>query len=135
MIGLAGAGDLVGTALAPQSRNRRAGELLGQGIPTEEIPERIGQAVEALGAVPLLAAALRRAGVDAPVTSALADLITGDSTLDEWVSRVRTTVPPPARWQRRQLVRRLLTRFWDRIRLRIGDRRRDRPALTAGRKP
>jgi glycerol-3-phosphate dehydrogenase (NAD(P)+) len=135
MIGLGGTGDLVATALAPQSRNRRAGELLGQGIPTAEIPERIGQAVEALGAVPLLATALRRAGVEAPVTSALADLITGDSTLEEWVARVRTTVPPPARWQRRQLMRRLLTRFWDRIRLRIGDRRRDRPALTAGRKP
>ena len=48
MIGLAGTGDLVGTALAPQSRNRRAGELLGQGIPASEIPARIGQAVEAL---------------------------------------------------------------------------------------
>ena len=59
MIGLAGIGDLVGTALAPQSRNRRAGELLGQGVPAEEIPDRIGQAVEALDIVPLLA---RRAG-------------------------------------------------------------------------
>ena len=32
MIGLAGAGDLVATALAPQSRNRRAGELLAAGV-------------------------------------------------------------------------------------------------------
>ena len=31
MIGLAGTGDLVATALAPQSRNRRAGELLAAG--------------------------------------------------------------------------------------------------------
>ncbi|MSX03282.1 MAG: glycerol-3-phosphate dehydrogenase, partial [Actinobacteria bacterium] len=31
MIGLAGTGDLVATALAPGSRNRRAGELLGSG--------------------------------------------------------------------------------------------------------
>ena len=58
MIGLAGTGDLVGTALAPQSRNRRAGELLAQGVPAAEIPERIGQAVEALDVVPLLAEAL-----------------------------------------------------------------------------
>ena len=71
MIGLAGTGDLVGTALAPQSRNRRAGELLGQGVPASEIPARIGQAVEALDMVPLLAAALRRAHVEAPVTNAL----------------------------------------------------------------
>ena len=33
MIGLAGTGDLVATALAPESRNRRAGELLASGGP------------------------------------------------------------------------------------------------------
>ena len=38
MIGLAGTGDLVGTALAPQSRNRQAGELLAAGVPASEIP-------------------------------------------------------------------------------------------------
>ncbi len=69
MIGLAGTGDLVATALAPQSRNRRAGELLAQGVPAGEIHERVGQAVEALESVPLLAQALeprrhRRAGDD-----------------------------------------------------------------------
>ena len=93
MIGLAGTGDLVGTALAPQSRNRRAGELLGQGVPASEIPARIGQAVEALDMVPLLATALRRAHVDAPVTTALHGLISGELPLDEWVARVRTDRP------------------------------------------
>jgi glycerol-3-phosphate dehydrogenase (NAD(P)+) len=62
MIGLAGTGDLVATALAPESRNRRAGELLAAGVPAAEIPARIGQAVEALESVPLLALALERAG-------------------------------------------------------------------------
>jgi glycerol-3-phosphate dehydrogenase (NAD(P)+) len=62
MIGLAGAGDLVATALARDSRNRRAGELLAAGVPAAEIPARIGQAVEALESVPLLARALERAG-------------------------------------------------------------------------
>ena len=95
MIGLAGTGDLMGTALAPQSRNRRAGELLGQGVPASEIPARIGQAVEALDMVPLLAGALRRAHVDAPVITALSGLISGELALEEWVARVRATVPPP----------------------------------------
>jgi glycerol-3-phosphate dehydrogenase (NAD(P)+) len=98
MIGLAGTGDLVATALAPQSRNRRAGELLAQGVPTAEIPGRIGQAVESLESVPLLAMALDRAHVEAPVTVALAQLISGELPLDQWVARVRATVPPPARW-------------------------------------
>jgi glycerol-3-phosphate dehydrogenase (NAD(P)+) len=118
MIGLAGAGDLVATALARDSRNRRAGELLAAGVPAAEIPARIGQAVESLESVPLLARALERAGVEpgtggdvttedrpdrrAPITSALGRLISGELPLDDWVALVRATVPPPARWRRPQ---------------------------------
>jgi glycerol-3-phosphate dehydrogenase (NAD(P)+) len=114
MIGLAGTGDLVATALAPQSRNRRAGELLAEGVPASEIGDRVGQAVDALETVPLLARALARAGVDAPVTGALGRLISGELPLDEWVEVVRATVPPPARW--RPAVR---PGFWLRVRERI----------------
>lgn len=101
MIGLAGAGDLVATALARESRNRRAGELLAAGVPATEIPGRIGQAVESLESVPLLARALASAGVVAPVTGALGRLISGELPLEEWVALVRATVPPPALWRRR----------------------------------
>jgi glycerol-3-phosphate dehydrogenase (NAD(P)+) len=101
MIGLAGAGDLVATALARESRNRRAGELLAAGVPASEIPAQVGQAVEALESVPLLARALERAGVGAPVTGALGRLISGELPLDAWVALVRATVPPPALWRRR----------------------------------
>jgi glycerol-3-phosphate dehydrogenase (NAD(P)+) len=97
MIGLAGTGDLVATALAPQSRNRRAGELLAEGVPAAEIGERVGQAIESLESVPLLARALTRAGVEAPVTRALGQLISGELPLDKWVEVVRATVPPPPR--------------------------------------
>jgi glycerol-3-phosphate dehydrogenase (NAD(P)+) len=113
MIGLAGTGDLVATALAPQSRNRRAGELLAQGVPTAEIPARIGQAVESLESVPLLAKALDAAGIEAPVNTALAKLIEGTLPLAEWITVVRATVPPPARWRP---VRR---GFWRRLRERL----------------
>jgi len=101
MIGLAGTGDLVATALAPESRNRRAGELLAAGVPAGEIPAQIGQAVEALESVPLLAAALEQAGFRAPVTGALGRLIAGELPLNDWVALVRATVPPPALWRRR----------------------------------
>ncbi len=121
MIGLAGTGDLVATALAPESRNRRAGELLSEGVPAREIPHRVGQAVEALETVPLLAGALAEAGLASPVTSALAGLIEGRLPLEEWVSVVRTTIPPAPRrrgsgrqsfwrrlmaWIRRHILRR-----------------------------
>jgi glycerol-3-phosphate dehydrogenase (NAD(P)+) len=110
MIGLAGAGDLVATALARESRNRRAGELLAAGVPAAEIPAQIGQAVEALESVPLLARALEAAGGGAPVTSALGRLISGELPLDDWVALVRATVPPPALWRRRPTPG-----FWRRV--------------------
>jgi glycerol-3-phosphate dehydrogenase (NAD(P)+) len=100
MIGLAGTGDLVATALARESRNRRAGELLAAGVSAADIPMRVGQAVEALESVPLLARAIEAAGVQAPVTGALGKLISGELPLDAWVALVRATVPPPARWRR-----------------------------------
>jgi glycerol-3-phosphate dehydrogenase (NAD(P)+) len=114
MIGLAGAGDLVATALARESRNRRAGELLAAGVPAAEIPTRIGQAVEALESVPLLARALEAAGVGAPVTGALGRLISGELPLDDWVALVRATVPPPALWRRRMAQQRRVG-FWRRL--------------------
>jgi glycerol-3-phosphate dehydrogenase (NAD(P)+) len=113
MIGLAGAGDLVATALAPESRNRRAGELLAAGVAGHEIPARIGQAVESLQSVPLLASTLERAGVEAPVTSALGRLISGELPLADWVALVRAVSPAPGRWRRPQpgLWRRLWRAF------------------------
>jgi glycerol-3-phosphate dehydrogenase (NAD(P)+) len=73
--GLAGAGDLVATVLASHSRNRRAGELLARGATVEEIERELGQTAEALDLVPLLANAIRSAGIDAPATTALATLV------------------------------------------------------------
>ena len=57
--GLAGAGDLVATVVATSSRNRRAGELLAQGVPAAEIGPALGQAAEAVDSVPLLAIGAR----------------------------------------------------------------------------
>jgi glycerol-3-phosphate dehydrogenase (NAD(P)+) len=99
-VGRAGTGDLVATALAPTSRNRSAGELLAEGVPAEEIPSRIGQAVEALETVRLLAHALERERLEAPVITALARLIEGSMPLDEWIAMVRAKQPPPARFAR-----------------------------------
>ena len=95
-VGRGGTGDLVATALAPTSRNRSAGELLAAGVPAVEIPGRLGQAVEALETVSLLARAIERAGLQAPVTSALARLIDGTLPLDRWIELVRAKQPPPA---------------------------------------
>jgi glycerol-3-phosphate dehydrogenase (NAD(P)+) len=121
LIGRAGTGDLVATALARSSRNRSAGELLAQGVPAAEIPERLGQAVEALETVSLLGRAIERAGLEAPVTSALARLIEGSLPLSEWVELVRAKQPPPASFRR---PRTWWTRLRDWWRRRFVERRR-----------
>ncbi len=87
--GLAGIGDLTATVIAPGSRNRQAGELLGSGVPADQIPGRIGQASEALDSVPLLAEAVREAGIDAPDLDGLAALVAGEIDAGEWVAGLR----------------------------------------------
>ena len=62
----------------------------------------------------MLANALARAHVEAPVTNALNRLIAGELPLDEWVAQVRATVPPPARFGSRAA--------WSRWRLRMKGR-------------
>ena len=87
--GLAGIGDLTATVIAPGSRNRRAGELLGAGVSAEQIPGRIGQASEGLDSVPPLAEAVARAGIEAPGLDGLSALIAGRIDPGEWVAGLR----------------------------------------------
>ena len=87
--GLAGVGDLTATIMAPGSRNRRAGELLGKGVPADQIPARIGQASEGLDSLPLIAETVVRAGIHAPRLEGLAALIAGEIEASEWVAGLR----------------------------------------------
>jgi glycerol-3-phosphate dehydrogenase (NAD(P)+) len=93
--GLAGTGDLVATVLAQGSRNRRAGELLAQGMPADQICDALGQTAESVASVPLLAARLKDAGVDAPVLRGLAGIIEGRVQLTSWTASL--TAPRAAK--------------------------------------
>src|SRR5215208_2749736 len=91
--GLAGAGDLVATALAEGSRNRRAGELVGAGVPTGAVEAAIDQTAESLATVPLLGLAFEREGIDAPVTTGLRRVLDGESSPEQWLESVRSARP------------------------------------------
>jgi glycerol-3-phosphate dehydrogenase (NAD(P)+) len=99
--GLAGVGDLVATVGAAGSRNRRAGELLAQGVPGSEIVEALGQTAEAVDSVPLLASVARDARVEAPALSSLAALVEGRIAPDRWTA----TVTDPAWLRRKSTIR------------------------------
>ena len=91
--GLAGTGDLVATALAEGSRNRRAGELVGAGLPSTQVQAAVSQTAESLATVPLLGLAFERQGIEAPVTSGLGDVLDGQSSPDQWLESVRCARP------------------------------------------
>jgi 1-acyl-sn-glycerol-3-phosphate acyltransferase len=89
--GLAGAGDLVATAIADGSRNRRAGELVGNGMPTGQVAAAVQQTAESLDTVPLLSDAFAREGIDAPVTTGLGRVLEGEQSPEQWLESVRST--------------------------------------------
>ena len=99
--GLAGVGDLVATVGAAGSRNRRAGELLAQGVPGPEIVEALGQTAEAVDSVPLLASVARDEHVDAPALTSLAALLEGKIAPERWTA----TVTDPAWLRKKTTVR------------------------------
>jgi len=95
--GLAGTGDLVATALAEGSRNRRAGELVGAGVPSRQVEATVAQTAESLGTVPLLDQAFRRSAIDAPVSAGLCAVLDGRLPADEWLDSVRSAPGEGAR--------------------------------------
>jgi 1-acyl-sn-glycerol-3-phosphate acyltransferase len=92
--GLAGAGDLVATVMAAGSRNRRAGELLSQGVPPSQIGPILGQVAEAVDLVPLLAAVAEQERLHTPALDGLSALVEGRIDPEHWTATV--TRPSPA---------------------------------------
>jgi glycerol-3-phosphate dehydrogenase (NAD(P)+) len=69
--GLTGMGDLIVTCTSMHSRNRRAGILIGKGMPVEEALKSIGMVVEGVTACHALYDLKEREGIDMPITDAL----------------------------------------------------------------
>jgi glycerol-3-phosphate dehydrogenase (NAD(P)+) len=106
--GLAGAGDLVATVVSSSSRNRRAGELLAQGVPASEIGDALGQAVEAVDSAPLLASVARDAHLEAPALESLAALVEGRIEPEQWTATMTADqAAPPRHYPRRVTKARL----------------------------
>jgi 1-acyl-sn-glycerol-3-phosphate acyltransferase len=89
--GLAGAGDLVASAIAEGGSNRRAGELVGAGVPSHQVEGAVQQTVESLATVPLLTQRFARHGIEAPVTNGLQQVLEGERSPEQWLESVRGT--------------------------------------------
>ena len=96
--GLAGVGDLVATCTSRHSRNRRAGELIGQGWELERVLAQTAQVIEGVPATRAALALARRYGVHMPIVEqahavlfegrdprdAMAELMARDPTAEGW---------------------------------------------------
>ena len=76
--GLAGMGDLVVTCWSPVGRNRRAGELIAQGVDPGEAVRQIGMTVEGLTTAPVLRELSRRLGIELPITDGVCAVLGGE---------------------------------------------------------
>ena len=76
--GLAGMGDLVVTCWSPVGRNRRAGELIAQGVEPDEAVRQIGMTVEGLTTAPVLRDLSRRLGIELPITNGVCAVLGGE---------------------------------------------------------
>ena len=75
--GLAGMGDLIVTCWSKSGRNRRAGELIAQGVAPEDAAAEIGMVVEGLTSAPLVRDLARRLEIELPITEGVCAVLDG----------------------------------------------------------
>lgn len=73
--GLAGMGDLVLTCTGGQSRNRRTGEMLAQGLGLDEISERIGMVAEGVRNAEALTTLAVKRRIEMPITEMMSRVV------------------------------------------------------------
>jgi len=71
-------GDLVVTCWSKSGRNRRAGELIAQGVEPEEAVRQIGMVVEGLTTAPVLRELSHRLGIELPITEGVCAVLDGE---------------------------------------------------------
>jgi glycerol-3-phosphate dehydrogenase (NAD(P)+) len=76
--GLAGLGDLVATCCSRHSRNRRAGELLAEGVAPADVEGRIGMVAEGLVTAPALQRVAAERGLELPLTERVCAVLDGE---------------------------------------------------------
>ena len=89
MMGLSGLGDLILTCSSPQSRNFTFGINLGKGQAPKDIHATTGLAEGAFTA-PVLLEMARERGVDMPISSAVAAMLTGAMSVDHAIESLLT---------------------------------------------
>lgn len=92
-MGLAGIGDLVLTCTDNQSRNRRFGLSLGQGLAQHQAQKSIKQVIEGQHNVAQICAVANKEHIEMPICNAVYDVLKGVKTAAEAVSHLMNRPP------------------------------------------
>lgn len=65
--GLSGLGDIILTCTSDESRNRRAGKLIGKGLSLEETKKQIGMTIESIDNIEVAKKLMEKYNVDMPI--------------------------------------------------------------------
>lgn len=93
--GLSGIGDLIVTCTSMHSRNRRAGILIGKGIPPEEARNQIGAVVESYYATKSAWSLCKAQGVEMPILKAAYNILYENWSAKDAVASLMIRKPKP----------------------------------------
>lgn len=88
-MGLSGIGDLIVTCMSQHSRNNRFGNLIGNGVSTEEALKTVGT-VEGYYAVEIAANLAKKYGVDMPITEECYNILYKGANVNEAIGMLMT---------------------------------------------
>lgn len=88
--GLTGLGDLIVTCLSEHSRNRRAGKLVGQGMPLEQVRQEIGMVIEGVDNIEVAYALSKKYQVEVPIIDTVYEMLYENLEPKKAVNRLMT---------------------------------------------
>ncbi len=88
--GLSGLGDIILTCTSDESRNRRAGKLIGKGLSLEEIKSQIGMTIESIDNIEVAKKLLEKYNLDMPIINAAYKVLNNKLDPKEAVKQLMT---------------------------------------------
>ena len=88
--GLSGLGDLILTCSSDESRNRRAGRLIGKGMTKEEAQKEIGMTIESIDNIEVAKKLLAKYNVDMPIVNSAFDVLYNNLSVQDAIKNLMT---------------------------------------------
>jgi glycerol-3-phosphate dehydrogenase (NAD(P)+) len=95
--GIAGVGDLATTCFSPTGRNRTAGEMLGKGMPLDEVLEQVPGIVEGVPTTRSVVELAKKHGIEMPITQAVHTILFDGLSPTEAIRQLMTRQPKEER--------------------------------------